>query len=413
MKQIVLLVVFCAFSFQGYAQVKVANNGNTLFGYLNSDTPLSTISVNCDGREGSKVCIQATQVGLYSKREGSAHWGNALQGFSLNPGATFSVGVRGEAINGTPVTSGRSYGVFGTAGNATTGWNYGVFGRLNGTQNGAGVYGTITHDENGVNTQGRYAGYFNGPTKVVGNLQVTGSIYGVVLGRAALEDNMSRAKSYSQAATYETESEYTKKLEKLSLISYYLPQEEKTFAKSMNVSGDTIASVHELTEMEMQCLEKKHYALPVGQLENEFPDLVYEQEDGSKAINYVEMIPVLIQTINELNNKISRLQSSTFLTDNTTTGIDNFNVDDVVLCQNTPNPFCTSTTIKMNIPQNVKHASIYFYNMDGVNIKKCEVTDRGDISYVISGTEFKPSLYVYTLVLDGKVIATKRMIVDK
>lgn len=347
-----LLFGLCSVVFtQSFAQVKVANNGNTLFGYPTSNTPLSAISVNCTGRQDSKVAIQGTGIGLYAKRAGNAHWGNAIQGVSNNLNANFSVGVRAESYNGTPLSSGRSYGVFGTAGNATSGWNYGVFGRLQGTQNGAGVYGTISHDENGIDTQGRYAGFFNGPTKVVGNLLVTGSIYGVVLGRAAQTNNFSNAKSYSQAVNHETNPEYANKLGRLSLISYYMPHSEEAQAKSFSTSGDTIASTHSLTTTELQCLEKKHYALSAEQLQEDFPDLVYEQEDGSKAINYVEMIPVLIQTINELNNKISKLENSSLLVDNHTTDIDNLTKEGIALYQNTPNPFNTYTTIKLSVPK--------------------------------------------------------------
>ena len=413
MKKILLFGLFSVVFSQGFAQVKVANNGNILFGYPTSNTPVSTISVNCNGRQDSKVAIQGTEVGLYTRRAGYAHWANAIQGISDNPHVTFSVGVKAESYNGTPLSSGRSYGVFGTAGNATSGWNYGVFGRLQGTQNGAGVYGTISHDENGIDTQGRYAGYFNGPTKVAGDLRVTGSIYGVVLGRAALANNVSNAKAYSQAVNYETTPDYANKLGRLSLISYYIPHNEEAQAKSFSASGDTIASTHSLTTTELQCLEKKHYALSAEQLQDEFPDLVYEQEDGSKAINYVEMIPVLIQTINELNNKISKLESSSLSVDNHTTDIDNLAQEGIALYQNTPNPFNTYTTIKLSIPQNTKQAAVYFYNMNGVNIKTYNIGNRGNVSIKISASDFQHSLYVYALVIDGKVIATKRMIVAK
>lgn len=78
MKKVILLSILCASVFYGNAQVKIANNGNTLFGYPTSYTPISPISVNCEGRKDSKVTIQGTEVGLYTKRTGNAHWGNAI-----------------------------------------------------------------------------------------------------------------------------------------------------------------------------------------------------------------------------------------------------------------------------------------------------------------------------------------------
>lgn len=73
MKKCFLLSSLLAILIQGVAQVKVDNNGNTLFGYSASSTPLSAISVNCIGRQDSKVVIQGTELGVYSRRTGNAH----------------------------------------------------------------------------------------------------------------------------------------------------------------------------------------------------------------------------------------------------------------------------------------------------------------------------------------------------
>lgn len=121
MKKVILLSILCASVFYGNAQVKIANNGNTLFGYPTSYTPISPISVNCEGRKDSKVTIQGTEVGLYTKRTGNAHWGNAIHSVSENPNVTFSVGVKAEAYHLSPLGAGRAFGVFRTAGNATSG----------------------------------------------------------------------------------------------------------------------------------------------------------------------------------------------------------------------------------------------------------------------------------------------------
>lgn len=51
--------------------------------------------------------------------------------------------------------------------------------------------------------------------------------------------------------------------------------------------------------------------------------------------------------------------------------------------------------------------------MNGVNIKTYNIGNRGNVSIKISASDFQHSLYVYALVIDGKVIATKRMIVAK
>jgi hypothetical protein len=276
------------------------------------------------------------------------------------------------------------------------------------------VYGTVTNDENGVDTQGRYAGYFNGATKVVGDLTVTGSIHGVLLGQSASINSSSAAKSTSYATDYETDNSFSNKISNLNLVSYYMPQESASGAKDQNASGDTLVQKRQPSKIELQSLEKKHYALSADQLKENFPDLVYKQEDGTSAINYMEMIPVLVQTINELNSRINQLESSAAFADNQTTKINT--VDGSIattLYQNVPNPVKSQSTISLDIAKDVKDATLYFYNISGAQVKSYNVAERGKTSISLSSSDFEPGLYVYALVADGNVVSTKRMIVEK
>jgi hypothetical protein len=414
MKKTILLFCFAMVVASGHAQLQVYSNGNTSFGPFSSNMALSPISIGFDGRADSKISVQGQEIGIYSYRDGSAHWGNAIYAKSDFTNTDFVVGVRTEAVNSTPLASKRSFGIFGVAGNATSGWNYGVFGRLQGTNNGAGVYGTVTNDENGVDTQGRYAGYFNGATKVVGDLTVTGSIHGVLLGQSASINSSSAAKSTSYATDYETDNSFSNKISNLNLVSYYMPQESASGAKDQNASGDTLVQKRQPSKIELQSLEKKHYALSADQLKENFPDLVYKQEDGTSAINYMEMIPVLVQTINELNSRINQLESSAAFADNQTTKINT--VDGSIattLYQNVPNPVKSQSTISLDIAKDVKDATLYFYNISGAQVKSYNVAERGKTSISLSSSDFEPGLYVYALVADGNVVSTKRMIVEK
>lgn len=404
---------FVLFSVVCNAQLKVNSNGNTLLG-TTSGTPLSLLNVNTLGRSDSQVSITGTTVGLYALRSGSAHWGNAIEGRSGIANTSFATAVRADVESDSPLNSGRAFGVLGVAGNATTGWNYGVFGRLGGTNNGAGVYGTSNPTENGVNTGGRFAGYFNGPTKVVGNLTVTGSVQGLVLGNAVSSESQANAKAVAFNSD-ETSASLSDKLSNLSLMSYYIPQPAQVSEKALLTEGDTIVPVQELTMMEAQRYEKMHYALSADQLQNDFPDLVYENEDGTKAINYMELVPVLVQTINELNARIAKLEgTSNGLRSRSTTGLDYANgISESELKQNTPNPFNENTNISIYLPSSVKSAKLCVYDLNGTEKKSITLTDRGNFSYKFSAADFTAGMYLYSLIVDGTVVSTKRMIVSK
>lgn len=51
--------------------------------------------------------------------------------------------------------------------------------------------------------------------------------------------------------------------------------------------------------------------------------------------------------------------------------------------------------------------------MNGINVKSHEIKDRGHVSIKVHASDFLPSLYVYALIIDGRVFATDRMIVEK
>jgi hypothetical protein len=53
------------------------------------------------------------------------------------------------------------------------------------------------------------------------------------------------------------------------------------------------------------------------------------------------------------------------------------------------------------------------YNLEGKQIKNIQVSDHGDVSVKISGNELSAGMYLYALIVDGKVVDTKRMILTK
>ncbi|MBP8945788.1 MAG: T9SS type A sorting domain-containing protein [Paludibacteraceae bacterium] len=78
-----------------------------------------------------------------------------------------------------------------------------------------------------------------------------------------------------------------------------------------------------------------------------------------------------------------------------------------------PNPFNTTTTIGYYLPTTISNASIYVYDMNGTQLKRYPITERGKGNVIIQGSEFVAGMYLYALIADGKVIDTKRMIFNK
>ncbi|MCB0629336.1 MAG: tail fiber domain-containing protein [Saprospiraceae bacterium] len=80
------------------------------------------------------------------------------------------------------------------------------------------------------------------------------------------------------------------------------------------------------------------------------------------------------------------------------------------LFQNRPNPFSTATSIDYYIPESVQRASMEILGMDGRSLKTVELGTQGQGVLNIEAGTFPAGTYVYRLILDGKVLDTKTMV---
>lgn len=82
----------------------------------------------------------------------------------------------------------------------------------------------------------------------------------------------------------------------------------------------------------------------------------------------------------------------------------------IILDQNIPNPFAEQTVINFSVPASVGKAQIHFYNSEGKIMQSVDVIERGPGSLTVFGADLSSGVYTYSLVADGKIVATKRMV---
>jgi hypothetical protein len=82
----------------------------------------------------------------------------------------------------------------------------------------------------------------------------------------------------------------------------------------------------------------------------------------------------------------------------------------IVLEQNVPNPFAEQTTINYALPDNTVKAQILFYNAQGKLIQSTELTQKGKGTLNVFASDLSSGIYTYTLLVDGKIIETKKMV---
>ena len=135
------------------------------------------------------------------------------------------------------------------------------------------------------------------------------------------------------------------------------------------------------------------------------------------------LVSILTKAIQEENAQIKNLESriaelenklSTSLQKNNSSGINVVdNIKDVALYQNTPNPFNGRTTISYSLPANIKNASIAIFDLTGKMVLNFDNIINGKSQVVIDGNKLSSGIYLYSLILNGVEIETKRMIVNK
>lgn len=397
-------LLLCAMSVHLNAQIKVANSGNVGIA-LPSDTvePQAPLSVGWRGLPKAELAIGTTShvvspyndwYNIYSSlivTSGSAQWSTAVCGVTeVTSGGDRYVGVNGTASKPNNASGGRSYGVLGVAGKATSGYNYGVCGFIQGGDwNGAGVYGDVSsYAEVGV--PGRYAGFFNGQTRVNGDFY------------AASLNTTSDARLKTNIADVQTET--LQKVQSLRPIQFTWQRVERTQV------GDTATTVRYYFGEDID-YNRSHYGFIAQEVQQLFPELVHEDGDGFLSVNYVELIPLLVQAVQELSAKIESSQSNIRANTKENESKDRFVIAE--LYQNNPNPFSVDTKIEYRLPKSTQSACLYVYNMSGLQIAEFPIHSFGVGSVIINAGYLEAGMYLYSLIADGQVIDTKRMILTK
>lgn len=393
MRKIVISLLLLALSTLTFAQLKVNSDGTACVGRTTSFDS-STLS-----------------VGNYSPLYGNGNVGVNSQIITYIPSEIRNIGVYGLARSRTNHQS-QTIGVMGYGSNGASGQLYGVIGGIQSGMLGAGVYGTTGAYGSiyGSTLSGTYAGYFEGMT------YVDGSIYAdelITPSDINLKENI---------VSIREEENSLDNLMQMNVIKYnykpkaYTPKTEDEL--SLCEDKEAAAKAEELAKQEIQRMaEQKHYGLSAQELQKIYPDLVRESQDGKLGVCYVELVPILIRSIQELKQELDEVKASNnarqtrSISDD---GQENYSTatNGNILYQNTPNPFREQTTIRFRLADDAKNAAICIFDLSGKMLRKLLVS-QGMSSVTIGGYELGEGLFLYSLVVNGREIDTKRMIITK
>lgn len=360
-----------------FAQFKIDSSGNAILG--TSTAPQTS----------AKFTI-GTEFATYSQ---------ARMGLNVNTmtteQSTQNVGVN-SVVDGTGPTNGVSIGVRGMATGGYQDMNFGVLGSITGPYTyGAGVFGAINNYD-GISVNGRYAGYFVGPVKATEFI----TIRGVFMPSDERQNENILSISRGDAHPSST----LNNLLSMNVVEYN--------HKAQNTErGNTETSMGSAAGDETD--NTRHFGLLAQELGEIYPNLVVEGQDKTLSVNYLELIPILIRAIQELKAELDAVKGiDTERRAPSITGVSAAKSDANLLYQNTPNPFKEQTIIRFSLADDVQEASICIFDMTGKTIKKLPISSGMD-SVSIGGYELGEGMFLYSLIVNGQVIDTKRMVISK
>ncbi len=165
----------------------------------------------------------------------------------------------------------------------------------------------------------------------------------------------------------------------------------------------------------------KQYGFIAQELSCFFPELVNSDENGLLRVNYIEFVPLLLAAIQKQQSEIDELKEMIAncchpdIKSINSSSLTPLNLHDNLseharLYENVPNPFSVNTRIEYEIPSNVYSANLIIYNLQGSEIKSFAINQMGSGFVMIQAYEFKAGMYFYSLLIDNKIIDTKRMV---
>jgi hypothetical protein len=177
-----------------------------------------------------------------------------------------------------------------------------------------------------------------------------------------------------------------------------------------------------------------HYGFIAQQVAQVLPNVVKTDAHGKEAVAYNEITPWLVEGMKQQQQIIDSLKKALQSMQTCLNSIcgqnsnpagsngNNSNTQDVTLSasadapllyQNAPNPFSNGTKISYYLPEGTMGATIVFYDTYGNQMKTIELSQTGNGTLNITSDKLTSGIYSYSLILNGKVIDTKRMVLQK
>ncbi len=352
-----------------------------------------------------------------------------------------TIGVAGNGYYGMYGSSTTGFGVFGLgSGSGTTG--------VQGQADGTGVYGYCISSSGGNGVYG-YAGYGNGvnceSTNGYGSYHYSydnNALYAYDANNTAYWAGFFVGDVYSSTGVYASSDQNLKQNIKdfpnaMSIIDQLKPKQydfkhEGVYSKMNLPMGNHYGLIAQDVEKILPNLVKNSkFNMPSNSKDGKRQDSAKTENESMsfKSLNYTEFIPILIKAVQEQQQTINGLQQQiddlkTMITNLAqgkpvssvpaagSASVNNVSISGATLEQNVPNPLSNTTSIRYTIPSISANAQLVINDFNGKMIRQVSLQPGAGVVNIDAST-MSTGAYSYTLVINGKAIATKKMIVAR
>ena len=415
MNKIIITLFAVALPSMVFAQLKIDANGHVGIG-TTATSLNSPFSVGSSGESGIVSTFRG--AGTVTKIIGDTiSSANCLGSFVVDTdnNAPFNTtGIRAEVSNITS-SSLNVIGVESHVAGGTSAKVVGVSGCPIVNVNGAGIFGSSSYPYYNY-IDGSYAGFFYGNVKVT-----NGTINGTLTNSS--DERLKEDVEEIADTERDEDGSVISKLELLTPVSYRY--KDMNAGKERGTYVDKDGKEVELPEEKpSQVMTKRHFGFVAQELQQVYPDLVYENDNGYLSVNYTELIPILVESIKELKAEVDELKAAaskengSSLTDGVKETLSLPTKEGEgwgfpSIDQNVPNPFTEKTDIAIFLPESVQTATLYIYDLSGKQLEQHPIDGRGETVMTIHADKMDAGMYVYSLIADKKVVTTRKMIVVK
>jgi trimeric autotransporter adhesin len=391
-----------------------ALNNNTAS--YNTATGYRALYANTTGYDNSAHGWEA----LYYNSTGIYNTAQGLAALYSNTTGNYNTAVGTYALFNTPSSS-YNTAVGDIAGSSyQNGWNN-VFVGANTDVNAAGYYNVIAIGQGTICTNVSQARIGNSATSSIGGYANWTNISDVRVKKNIKQNVPGLAF-----------------INKLQPITYNLNLEVAEQIIQPPVAKDKEGKVKQPTQQELDSKKAKEQIVYTGfaaqDVEKAAKELNFDFSgvDAAKndkdlyGLRYAEFVVPLVKAVQELSqqneemkNKIEKLEA--VLSQNNSgsvsaTASTNVTITDASLGQNTPNPFNRNTTISYTLPQSRQggtSAQIMISDQNGKVVKQVNISGAGKGVVNVDASALSSGTYTYALVVDGKRISSKQMILTK